>query len=806
VPYGAGHVTCTYPGNFGTATTNLIGVYSVVVDQISPSAIPRVATTSFSVGVTDKLEYQRTETVNIKSRGFNGNEGVFINITRPDGVKVVSKRVNASNGEVTDTWNIPKNAMLGTYTLNITGLSSGKKDIQTFTVKKADLTVTINRQPNDIMRTETTYINFTIKYPNGSDFTSADLGSITVYVYKGTTLVATIPVTTYHSTYGWYASWKAPRDAALGSNYNFTFLPGSIIDKVSPDPNSLAAKCSSNNFEVSAATLSIGRSVIELISPSPTYPKTNRTLTAIARFNITYPDGTFYTSADLKWVNVTIQLDSTDIAKISLTAADFNPATNYWTVQWKIPWNATLGNYTFTVKVNAIADKVSPTPNRGPTALLSSTTFEVRAANLTVAAIYTIPSPNVPRGSWLTVYFTATYPDGSPVTTGTPQITLIRPDGTTETLTATYSAAYARFQASWWLPDYEQLGIWTAKLAACGLVDAADNSGPIAYVTTTFNVTERAITVETIYDYLTIQIKPTLDNVFEEVTSIERKLDEGGSFFVFVNNGFATISGALSDIVNTYLKPILEGVNDIKAKTDTIVWNDVIAIKDTVTTNLDAKISSVLAAIDSAKSEITSAISGLDSKLGAFTGTDTVASLLYDIKGAVSSIEDSLVGVELNVGEILTKLDSETYGLAAIKNAISDLSRSLGTFTGTDTVASLLYDIRSKLEGLTAAQAASGSGSRSFTSSGTVIIYQGSKVGTVTVSIKTAGVYSGEYLIVRYYIDPNNPNIYIEKTVASGIDARGWTDTAAAWKVELAYTWKSGTDVVYWSYSAIYPP
>jgi hypothetical protein len=210
--------------------------------------------------------------------------------------------------------------------------------------------------------------------------------------------------------------------------------------------------------------------------------------------------------------------------------------------------------------------------------------------------------------------------------------------------------------------------------------------------------------------------------------------------------------------------------------------------------------------IDSAKSEIISAISGLDSKLGAFTGTDTVASLLYDIKGAVSSIEDSLVGVELNVGEILTKLDSETYGLAAIKNAISDLSRSLGTFTGTDTVASLLYDIRSKLEGLTAAQAASGSGSRSFTSSGTVIIYQGSKVGTVTVSIKTAGVYSGEYLIVRYYIDPNNPNIYIEKTVASGIDARGWTDTAAAWKVELAYTWKSGTDVVYWSYSAIYPP
>jgi len=289
---------------------------------------------------------------------------------------------------------------------------------------------------------------------------------------------------------------------------------------------------------------------------------------------------------------------------------------------------------------------------------------------------------------------------------------------------------------------------------------------------------------------LSSRVEEIAGAIMDKLSAIESKL--------------GTFTG--TDTVASLLYNIGGGVKDIKAKTDTIVWNDVIAIKDIVTTNLDAKISSVLAAIDSAKSEIASAISGLDKKLGAFTGTDTVASLLYDIKGAVSSIEDSLVGVELNVGEILTKLDSETYGLAAIKNAISDLSRSLGTFTGTDTVASLLYDIRSKLEGLTAAQAASGSGSRSFTSSGTVIIYQGSKVGTVTVSIKTAGVYSGEYLIVRYYIDPNNPNIYIEKTVASGIDVRGWTDTAAAWKVELAYTWKSGTDVVYWSYSAIYPP
>jgi hypothetical protein len=303
------------------------------------------------------------------------------------------------------------------------------------------------------------------------------------------------------------------------------------------------------------------------------------------------------------------------------------------------------------------------------------------------------------------------------------------------------------------------------------------------------------------------------DTVASLLYAIEGKLDSLPAFGDIVTKSWADLTG----YIDSAKYEIISAISGLNSKLGTFTGTDTVA---SLLYAIEGKLDSLPAFgdivtkswadltgyIDSAKYEIISAISGLNSKLGTFTGTDTVASLLYDIKGAVSSIEDSLVGVELNVGEILTKLDSETYGLAAIKNAISDLSRSLGTFTGTDTVASLLYDIRSKLEGLTAAQAASGSGSRSFTSSGTVIIYQGSKVGTVTVSIKTAGVYSGEYLIVRYYIDPNNPNIYIEKTVTSGIDARGWTDTAAAWKVELAYTWKSGTDVVYWSYSAIYPP
>jgi hypothetical protein len=142
--------------------------------------------------------------------------------------------------------------------------------------------------------------------------------------------------------------------------------------------------------------------------------------------------------------------------------------------------------------------------------------------------------------------------------------------------------------------------------------------------------------------------------------------------------------------------------------------------------------------------------------------------------------------------------------LTPVLDAISGLNAKLGAFSGTDTVASLLYDIRGRLEAITpGAQAASGSGATQFTSSRSVVIYSGEKVGTVTVSIKTSGVTYGERLVIRYYLDNTN---YIEKVITSSRDTTGWTDTAAAMKVELVYTWRSGTDTVYYAYSVIYPP
>jgi len=104
------------------------------------------------------------------------------------------------------------------------------------------------------------------------------------------------------------------------------------------------------------------------------------------------------------------------------------------------------------------------------------------------------------------------------------------------------------------------------------------------------------------------------------------------------------------------------------------------------------------------------------------------------------------------------------------------------------------------------AQATSGSGTTAFIASGSATLYEGTKVGTVTVSISTSGISYGERLVIRYYINPANPGLYIQKTVASYSNTAGWTDTAAAWKVEIYYTRRYGTDVVNWAYSIIYPP
>ncbi|UCB60674.1 MAG: hypothetical protein JSW72_01020, partial [Candidatus Bathyarchaeota archaeon] len=485
---GFGYNTTNFPTDFSTgASSNFTGTYNIVANRTLPGAIISAATASFDIGLTNAPTYERFETVNVKTSGWTPNQNLTATIKDPSMQNVsIWDPVNATDGTWTGDWMIPWAVSAGTYTVEVVNATGNKKavdSIQTFTVSSVALTVTFETDPaSPLQRTETAAAKFTIQYPDSSYYDNVtNFDSITVSVYYNTTLVDTISLSAadYGADNNWPVSWKIPSDAVLGSGYKFSLDSGSITDdKGNTGPTSAVA---SNSFTVQATTLT----VMVTQQPAATYMRTE---TAMAKINITYPDNSFYTAADLGTILVRVYQGSTNVANVTLTAADYDSITNQWTISWVSPWNATLADdYLFTLKAYEIADAANP--NKGPTDDVSTDTFELLKADLNVASINT-DSSSYTQGQVVTVYFSATYQDGSPVTTISAIITLTMANGTTTQLTATYVPANSRFEAEYTLPADAPLGTWSALLEAQGLKDDEGNMGPTVARTTDFTFTE----------------------------------------------------------------------------------------------------------------------------------------------------------------------------------------------------------------------------------------------------------------------------------------------------------------------------
>jgi len=189
----------------------------------------------------------------------------------------------------------------------------------------------------------------------------------------------------------------------------------------------------------------------------------------------------------------------------------------------------------------------------------------------------------------------------------------------------------------------------------------------------------------------------------------------------------------------------------------------------------------------------------ISGKLGIrLTGPYTVMAKLEDIKTYLTGT------IYPAVDEVESLLENSGYGLSAIKTYL--------TGTINHKLDDLLLDrltIDRAMHLDRAAQAYSDGYKCQFYWGGPssyCIYWVGERVGTVTVTIRTSGVGSSETLYIRYYLDPSDPSNVAVKVVTSGENTLGWTDTAAAWRVELFYTFSSGVDTVYYAYSVIYPP
>lgn len=139
---GIGNATIRYPDAFGGgAHTNYTGTYTVSFNET-------LATGTFFVGLTDRTEYHRGDTVNIKAAGYQQYENVTVKILF--GTEVLSNQTDVQAddlGFIYANWTVPMNATIGEYTVNITSTSSPptiKKvpDFQRFSVPGFDVNVT----------------------------------------------------------------------------------------------------------------------------------------------------------------------------------------------------------------------------------------------------------------------------------------------------------------------------------------------------------------------------------------------------------------------------------------------------------------------------------------------------------------------------------------------------------------------------------------------------------------------------------------------------------------------------------------
>jgi len=485
---GFGYNTTNFPTAFtADASSNFTGTYDIVADRTLPGKKTDDATASFDIGLTNASKYERLETVNVKTSGWVPNQNLTVTIKNPAMENVsVWDPVNATDGTWTENWTVPGDASAGTYTVevvNATGDEKAVASIQTFTVGSVALNVAFKTDPVTLLqRTETATANFTIQYPDNSYYDNVtSFDAITVSVYYNTTLVDTIALSAddYGADNNWTVSWKIPRDAVLGSGYKFSLDTGSITDVNKNTGPSTAVV--SDSFTVQAATLDV--KVTQ--QPAATYIRTE---TVMAKINITYPDNSFYTAADLGAIQVRVYQGVTNVANVTLEAKDYSSATNQWTVSWVSPWDAALADdYRFTVKANEIMDATNP--NTGPAADVNTNAFELLKADLNIASINTDKASYL-RGQVVTVYFTATYQNGSAVTTGSAAITLTMANGSTTQLTATYVPANGRFEAKYTLTAGDPLGTWYARLEPQGLKDTENNMGPDKAKTTVFTVTE----------------------------------------------------------------------------------------------------------------------------------------------------------------------------------------------------------------------------------------------------------------------------------------------------------------------------
>lgn len=356
-------VIVVYPSTTFQGRNSLVGQYLTWVDQVSPVPKTNVASSSFYFILTNTIEYQRTQTVNIQASGYNASETVTATI-RPvsSSTLVFSATLPASpTGRVTTNWKIPRNATVESYLVTLTGTSTVKNppDIQGISILAASMSIpTLTSPQSTYQRTQILSFSFEPTYPDGSNATTGNAN-----VTLTDSLGAAVNLTATYSSV--LKSFVATYKTLVGSNlgtWNATIAPNRFNDG---NGNLGPSKSLSSLPQLVPATLTITASATSLVLIGQQL-KLNAT--------ITYPDGSALQSGT---VGAYLLYSGTPTVNDTVPIV-FDSGLQFWIGSYTLQSTDPGGLWSLFIKA---ADAPVP-PNTGSTSKVIATQDHPPVANL----------------------------------------------------------------------------------------------------------------------------------------------------------------------------------------------------------------------------------------------------------------------------------------------------------------------------------------------------------------------------------------------------------------------------------------
>jgi archaeal flagellar protein FlaH len=447
-------ISLEYPRDFGTNMI-LAGNYTVNINQNQPyGASNPVATGQFTVGLTDKTVYQRTSTVQINIAGYGNGEAVTLNISQGT-TTYYSGSVNANtSGQVSTSWQVPFNAPLGTWTVTLTGTSTVKAvpDTQTFTVLPINVTLSpLTLGQATLQKTQSQSVSFTATYQTGPTVTT---GTARVRFTEPDGVTSFYTTANYNlTTANFQTRYAIPANGQTGS-WTAAVDPGTFNDG---SGNTGPATSITKAFTVNPANVTISQLTV-------TTNVLQRSQTESFSFPATYPSG-----AHVQTGTGSVQVTEPDGTTTFTIPATYNSTTGLFQSTSKIQVYAETGVYVASVDPNSFNDGNG---NTGPiTSVLRG--FTVQPAILTITVV--VSNQTYTLGQVMPIYVVATYPDGTPVTSGNITVTFTTAGNQTgNPVTLTYVQGQSRWAGSYIVRSTDISGLWIATVKA---VDSYGNTG-----------------------------------------------------------------------------------------------------------------------------------------------------------------------------------------------------------------------------------------------------------------------------------------------------------------------------------------